>query len=287
MPAFRFLLVLAFITLPVSAAPMVWLAEYDPNFEKAISMDEQTQQMILSGLEEVPFEVEKTHPKRGLKRLQTDANVCVGDKIYSPERQRFSLASALPQVVVPGLRLYLREDIAKKLSLHDDTTALPDFNQLMQQLPQLRIGIMQGRSYGNELDQALKNPRWQSNIWQRSGSDMGSGVVSMLMTGRVDGIFEFPNVFKHYSQPFSEAPAITPVRIRETPEYISGYVLCSRSEQGQQAIEAISARIRALSRERDYLDTHLQWFDEDIHQQLVGYYNQVYGTAFSVLGHTE
>ncbi|ALS97375.1 hypothetical protein [Lacimicrobium alkaliphilum] len=278
----RLVLILIFVALPVSSAPMIWLAESSPGFEKSIRMDEQLRDLILEGLDGVAFQVEPTNPQRGLKRLQQEPNICVGDKIYNAERQHYSLASALPQAVVPGLRLYLREELAIQIGLNTETSSELSLNQLLQKAPEIQLGTMQGRSYGNELDQILEAPRWQPRIWQRSGTDMGSGLVAMLMTGRVDGIFEYPNVFKLYSQQFTEKPAIAHIRLEETPAFIAGYVLCSRSEAGKQAIDAISKSIAQLSRRREYLDIHLQWFDADMHKELIHYYNQVYGTEFSL-----
>lgn len=278
----RLVLILSFVALPVSSAPMIWLAESSPGFEKSIRMDEQTRDLILEGLDGVEFQVEPTNPQRGLKRLQQEPNICVGDKIYNVERQRYSLASALPQVVVPGLRLYLREELAIQIGLNTETSPEFSLSQLLQKAPEIQLGTMQGRSYGNELDQILEASRWQPRIWQRSGTDMGSGLVAMLMTGRVDGIFEYPNVFKLYSQQFTEKPAIAHIRLKETPAFITGYILCSRSEAGKQAIDAISKSIEHLSRSREYLDIHLQWFDADMHKELADYYNQVYGTEFSL-----
>jgi uncharacterized protein (TIGR02285 family) len=279
---FRLLLIFIYIALPVGSAPMIWLAESSPGFQKSIKMDEQTRALILSELDTVEFKVEPTNPQRGLKRLQQEPNICVGDKIYNAERQNYSHASSLPQAVVPGLRLYLRKELATENGLNTGTSSELSLNELLQNTPELQLGIMQGRSYGNKLDQILEAPQWQPRIWQRSGTDMGSGLVAMLMTGRVDGIFEYPNVFKLYSQQFTEKPVVTPVRLKETPDFIAGYVLCSRSEAGKQAIDAISKSIEQLSRSRKYLDSHLQWFDADMHKELTHYYNQVYGTAFSL-----
>lgn len=280
--SFRVVLILIFVALPAGSAPMLWLAESSPGFEKSIRMDEQLRDLIISRVDSIEFQVEPTNPQRGLKRLQQEPNICVGDKIYNAERQHYSLASNLPQVVVPGLRLYLRKEPATQNGLHTDTSSELSLRQLLTDAPEIELGTMQGRSYGSELDQILAAPRWQRRIWQRSGTDMGSGLVAMLMTGRVDGIFEYPNVFRLYSRQFTEKPAIAHVRLKETPAFITGYVLCSRSEAGKQAIDAISKSIEQLSRSREYLDIHLQWFDADMHQEIINYYNQIYGTAFSL-----
>ncbi|WP_143452251.1 transporter substrate-binding domain-containing protein [Lacimicrobium alkaliphilum] len=278
----RLVLTLIFAASSASAAPMIWLAESSPGFEKTIKMDEQTRDLILSGLDNINFQIEPTNPKRGLNRLQHESNICVGDKIYNAERQRYSLASAIPQVVVPGLRLYLREELAVKNGLNTDKSSELSLSQLLKNLPDLQLGVMQGRSYGEILDQLLAAPALQRRIWRRSGTDMGAGLVAMLLNGRIDAIFEYPNVFKQYSQHVATESPITYLRLKETPAFISGYVLCSRSEAGKQAIDAISKSIEQLSRNREYLDIHLQWFDEDMHSELTRYYNRIYGTAFDL-----
>lgn len=261
---------------------MIWLAESSPEFNKTINMDEQTRDLILAGLDNVEFKVEHTNPQRGLKRLQQEPNICVGDKIYNPERQRFSLSSELPQVVVPGLRLYLRKDAMPDTGIDNLNNTQLSFSQIMQHAPQLQLGVMRERSYGIELDKVLDMPKWRARIWRRSGTDMGAGLVAMLMNGRVGGIFEYPNVFKHYSQKFTDHPPVVSLTIQETSDYFVGYVLCSRSEAGRQAIDAISTRIQTLSHQREYLDVHLQWFDASIHKDIIGYYNEVYDTTFSL-----
>ncbi|WP_143452252.1 hypothetical protein [Lacimicrobium alkaliphilum] len=88
----RLVLILIFAALPVSSAPMIWLAESSPGFQKSIRMDEQTRDLILEGLDGVEFQVEPTNPQRGLKRLQQEPKFMRAIKFIVPSES----ASILP-----------------------------------------------------------------------------------------------------------------------------------------------------------------------------------------------
>ncbi|GAB3011894.1 hypothetical protein GCM10027098_01800 [Bowmanella dokdonensis] len=262
---------------------MLWLADSGPAAERSITLDEQTRHLILQEIQDLQVKVEKTNPQRGLKRLQQRADVCVDDKLYTDERQAFSLASRLPQVVLPDLRLYVSRDalLSKQIDALVQGTSL-ELANLFTALPKFRLGLMEGRAYGDKLDAVLGLQEFQRQIWRRPGADMGEGLVQMLLNQRVEGIIEYPVVVQRFSQPQENGIQLQSYPLTGTSHFTQGYVLCARSAQGQQAVDAISAAIGRAARKRLYLEAHLYWFDPSVHQELVEYYNQVYGTDFSV-----
>ncbi|MEW9797379.1 hypothetical protein [Alteromonas sp. CYL-A6] len=278
---FSFLFLFIHVTLAAAqtdASTMIWLSEGNPEADKAITLDEALRDLIISGIDDIHFEIQKTNAQRAMLQLKTSPNVCVSDKIYSPARQAFSLASDLPQVVVPGLRLYLSQAQSDDVRRFLADQSAPSLHDIMSRFTTLNIALVKGRSYGSELDTLFSRSEWQDRIWRRSSADMGSGVVSMMVNGRVDATVEYPVVVSHYLEKQGMSSPFLSLSVKETPDYVTGYVLCSRSAEGQRAIQRISARIAALSKTTAYLQPHLHWFDSTLHQDITRYYNTVYGT---------
>lgn len=267
------------LTLATSA---LWLSQWHASDNKVLTMDEQTRDLILDGIQDITFTLEQTTSKRALVRLQESRNVCVSDRIYNKERAQYSLASTQPQVVVPGLKLYVLDAFIKKHNIAPVDLAQLTLSDLLMRYPHFRLGTVAGRSYGKVIDDELAKDAHKLRLWQRSGSDMGEGVIDMLGSKRIDALLEYPPVFEKVREKNAIDTAIHAVSLKEIPEYGVGYVLCSKSDEGEKAIKAISRQLRKVTKQRAYLDVHLSAMPASFKQEMLRYYNEVYGTDFTL-----
>ncbi|WDE06443.1 hypothetical protein SG34_005855 [Thalassomonas viridans] len=269
-----------------SAQELLWLTHssfFNPTERHAQGIDimGETMTMILDGLPEYKTRVLYANTNSAFNLLKSKGHACTGNKTISKQRLTFSYASKYPQSIYPGLRLYLRKDsihFNKVKELLDKNQEIP-VTQALAQIKGGKFGVVDGRSYTGELDKLISEPAWKRHFWIRSGADMASGMIGMLFAGRVDFIFEYPNIFDRYRPDDGKSPLIASFAIAESPPYVLGYILCSKTPQGLALVNKIDKVIEKISREDKYFNSHINWVSESARQDMVRYYNQVYGTS--------
>ena len=146
----------------------------------------------------------------------------------------------------------------------------------------MRLGTVADRSYGKVIDNVLTQENLASRLWKRSSSDMGEGIIDMLASERIDAVFEYPPLFEKVRQQKSLSVGVQAISIQGIPKFGVGFVLCSRSPEGERAIAAVSKSLTELTKQRAYLDIHLSAMPQDYREEMLTYYNQIYGTDFTL-----
>lgn len=146
----------------------------------------------------------------------------------------------------------------------------------------MRLGTVADRSYGKVIDNVLLQENLASRLWKRSSSDMGEGIIDMLASERIDAVFEYPPLFEKVRQQKALSLGVQAISIQGIPKFGVGFVLCSRSPEGERAIAAVSKSLAELTKQRAYLDIHLSAMPEDYREEMLTYYNQIYGTDFTL-----
>lgn len=273
--------------------PFTWL--HAPNNAPSsassnIDIDGSTAALLFPMVSALPPRLIEANFERQLKLLQSGEAVCTGRKLVTPERAAIGAYSSVPQLFAPGLRLFVRKgsDYAKGIAAGQagiaagqPNSATVSVQTLAQLYPQLIFGAVSGRSYTNQLDQIFATMRQQNRLWQRSASDMASGMTQMLANGRVDAIVEYASFVTKLYADKSEWP-FDSYRITEAPLFANGYILCSGDESGKLLARRFSEAISEASTHISYLQAHLKWFAPEDHSAIVTYYNDIYGTAFTL-----
>lgn len=163
---------------------------------------------------------------RAWRLLQQNPAYCAISKIYTPQRGSFLYYSARPSSVYPPFQW---------LSYWPKQARPVDLSQALQQRPELKIGIVAGRSYGEQLDKLIA--AYPLNFFQRSGEGAAETLLHMLSKQRLDAIIEFAAMARSHlrtapQQPFTVQPiAGQPV--------IAGYLVCHKSAQGRAVIRQL------------------------------------------------
>ena len=278
----KMLVLLCFYPTLSFCEDIVWLSEWHATDNKALTMDEQTRDLIIRDMNAFTVLPQQTTSSRALLRVRDEDNVCVGDRVYNNERAEYSVASALPQVVVPGLKFYLLDSFVNKHNISPKALSQLSLPEILARYPSMRLGKVADRSYGNAIDNVLMREDLSSRLWKRNSTDMGEGVIDMLASERIDAVFEYPPLFEKVRQQKAMSVEVHAISIKGVPKFGVGFVLCSRSPEGERAITAISDRLAEVSKQRAYLDIHLNAMPEAYREEMLNYYNQVYGTDFSL-----
>lgn len=285
--SFAALFILTVTAMPHGLANPLWLTDMDEsalvyNSVPGIDINAATRLLLLEHMPEHQDSVTIVNNERAFQMLKTDILACTGNKVRNSERESFAYFSDVPQLIFPGLRLYMLKATAETAGiaaqLHDSRHSFADISA---RLPRSRIGIVGGRNYGEPLQAIFDQLATRKRIYTRTGNDMSAAaMLDMLANGRVELIVEYPNVVQHYSEALNHAVELVSVEISEATEYTGGYIMCSKTEQGKKLAQAYSNAIKLASKDKRYLQAHLRWFDASSHHKVTALYNKVYNTEF-------
>ena len=267
------------------AEELLWLTHssfFNPNekYTENIGLMGTTMTMILDELPEYKTQVLFASVNSAFNLLKSKKNACTGNKALSEKRSQFSYATKFPQTISPGLRLYLKTNstfLEKIKSLVNDKQQL-SVQRILEQIKTSKFGVVDGRLYGEQLDKLITDKQWQRRFWSRSSEDMASGLIDMLFSDRLDFIFEYPAIFTRYHPVSTVNNQFTSFAIEESSSFVLGYVLCSKTKEGQLLVNKIDKAIEKISKNNAYFDSHLSWVGESAQEDMTRYYNQVYDT---------
>ncbi|MEH8017787.1 transporter substrate-binding domain-containing protein [Rheinheimera muenzenbergensis] len=282
------LMLMSAVMVQCYADEPIWLTDMDDaavvyKNVPGIDINAATRRLLLEHMPGYQDSVSIVNNERAFQILKSNTLACTGNKVRNAERETFAYFTALPQLIFPGLRLYMLQATAKQagLSQNQPQEATQSLAALSAILPQARIGIVGGRNYGEPLQQLFAQLARRNRIYTRTASDMtAAALLDMLVNGRIELIVEYPNVVQHYTEALHHAVPLASVNITEATEYSGGYIMCSKTEQGQKLAQLYNDAIRQASQDKRYLQAHLRWFDSSSHAKITALYNQVYHTNF-------
>jgi uncharacterized protein (TIGR02285 family) len=266
----------------VEKPELIWLTEYAPNQAlQVLDINESTFRLLESQLPGFTISRQQATTAQAAKLLQRRPNVCVGNKLPLPERRSWGQISHQPQVIFPGLRLYVLQSSGLNSWLTQQSSGKPlSMQRLLLAHQRFKLGFSTDRSYGDKLDSLLQQAANQRNLFSRSGPDNAGGLLQMFSLGRIDLLIEYPNVVEHYLAQLPKPPAVQSFALQESPALLPGHIICSDTPQGRLLLTSLDQAISSVSQQRAYLDAHLQWFSPALHAEITALYNQTYGTKF-------
>jgi len=282
------LFILTIAVMPHSVAKPLWLTDMDQSAlvhksVPGIDINAATRQLLLEHMPGHQDSITIVNNERAFQILKADTLACTGNKVRNADRESFAYFSDVPQLIFPGMRLYMLKGTAENAGIaaelqHDKRHS---FAEISTRLPRSRIGVVGGRNYGDPLQAIFDQLADRNRIYTRTGNDMSAAaMLDMLANGRVELVVEYPNVVQHYSEALNHAVELVSVEISEAAEYTGGYIMCSKNEQGKMLLQAYSNAIQLASKDKRYLQAHLRWFDASSHHKVTALYNKIYNTTF-------
>ncbi len=176
----------------------------------------------------------------------------------TPERMEFTYYSIPSVYTLPPV-----------LIIHKDRFQAFDGNKMVSlakilQSGQLIIGRSINRSYGIELDSALKTFSNNKNTFAYEGPELSLNLFKMLQAGRIDALPGLPEEAKYLAETIGIREQIMTLAVEENqvnPEASLSYVVCSKNEWGKSAIEKINQVLRAQRPTGKYRAACERWLD--------------------------
>lgn len=271
----------------IAQQKFIWLTDtalHQPpqQYRQALDVNGLTLELLMQNSSAFHAEPVQTTTERAMAMLKTEASACAGNRLKTEERLTFSYATSIPHTVFPGLRLYTKSSSSTTAWLKQQLNEQQQLSlqHLLEGDNKLHFAVGGGRSYGDQLDNLVKQPQWQHKFWQRRSVDMSAGLIDMLVQDRVDLLIEYPNVMQHYLAQYNTDIQLTSFSMTEAEPYMLGYILCAKTPEGKQLTEFFQQRLQQVSQQQRYLNAHLGWVDTADREQLTRLYNQVFGTSF-------
>ena len=254
------------LAAPVSAQAkdsLVWLKrDLPPLFifdgpQKGQGVIDQLLRQLIASMPQYQHSVLKVNRARGLQMLHEPALTCDAALNWSKERESW-IAFSLPVFRAMSNGLAIRRNDREVLTpfLKDGEVDLA----ALLATGSVTLGIVAERNYGDFLDTLLKQAPGKV-LTSHYGNDALGSLLQMQRLGRLQLLLGYRPEIRYQAQQQGIAEdELEFFPIRGTGKYLSGYIGCTNTPQGRQAIVEINQLLRALP--RDHLsEAYAGWLD--------------------------
>lgn len=207
-------------------------------------------------------EVFSTH-RRAWRVLIARPNICIYNKVKNAERERFSIYTKYPLVVFPPNRLIIFD--SPKLSYNVSLTKLVKEQKL-------KVGVVAGRSYGKKLDEEIAE--LQSYLIILPGYLSAQRLRKMFIQEKLDAIIEYSAVFLTDSNLDIPSERLSFHQLDTATEFVSGYIACSKSAIGENAIKLFNKALRTEENQKNLIKMNQKEFPKTEHKAIEEAFNK-------------
>ncbi|MCU1763306.1 TIGR02285 family protein [Pseudomonas sp. 14P_8.1_Bac3] len=253
---------------PAMAQPkdtMIWLLRDLPPLtifegpEKGQGVIDQLLPLLIDGMPQYRHALMRVNRARALQMLHEPSLTCDAALNKSKERERW-IAFSIPvfRAMSNGLAVRRVDHEVIAPFLHDGEV---DLAALLASGHE-QLGIVAERNYGEYLDALLKQaPR--DALTLHYGNDALGSLLQMQRLGRLRFLLGYrPEIRYQAEQQGIAEDELQFYPIRGAEKFLSGYIGCSDTPQGRQAIAEINALLRKLPRER-LSEAYAAWLDPE------------------------
>nr|WP_315446426.1 TIGR02285 family protein [uncultured Pseudomonas sp.] len=263
---FGLLFLLALPTWAQAKPTLIWLLRDLPPLtifegsKKGQGVIDHLMPMLIAGMPQYEHTLMRVNRARGMQMLHEASFTCDPSLIWSEERAQW-IAFSIPAFRAVSNGLVVRQKDREVLApfLVDGEI---DLAALLANGKE-KVGVVAERSYGERVDNLLRQAP-QDALTSHYGNDALNSLLSMQRLGRLQVVLGYwPEIRyqAHLAQIAEDDLLFYP--IRGNGKYLSGYIGCSDTAQGRQAISEINQLLRTLP--HDQLNQlYADWLDPDM-----------------------
>ena len=217
-------------------------------------------------------ELEYTQPvlnvplARAFRSLDDGENVCVVNKIKTPEREEKYLYS-LPLNVFHTQRLYQLADLPPvNEALLDEQGAVLSISDVLAAYPDTAIVLPEVYSYGQQVDAdvASINP---DQIIPIANHAFYTRFMQLFLAKRTDFALIFPAAFYRTFGTEHELD-VRSYAISGNAPFVEGHILCSNTPIGEFNIAKIDTAIQRVYRKPEFLEAHTEYLSPSMREPI-------------------
>ena len=249
---------------------IIWLhSQYPPYYitngpDTGNGIADRVEKMLRKELTGYKHVRKEANWKRVMQLMRAGENVVILTLLKTPDREKFIEYSVLTSVK-PTNGICVRSDDIR----FEGVEEISLYNLL--NLEGFKIGILDGRSYGQGIDQILKKNLNHDNIIVRSSPDGVNGLFRMQMFGRIDAVVCYPHETKWTADQLGISHKVKQLRVTEQDRLNFSYSGAPKTTWGKKVIAEINKIynnhniLQKTSIDLEpYLDeTTLQWFKKE------------------------
>lgn len=197
-----------------------------------------------------------------LKRADSGDDVCSLSVMKTEERAEKVFFSK-PYLYVLQNAVFVRGQDIDKFVKYLDKEGRVSLKELIED-ENLRIGIMQGASYGLGIDGIISKSINNKNVITRKGSDFSEGLFKMLKLGRIDYMITYDESIQFLLKKlnFKSEYLFIPIADDSVKHLNQGRVACAKTKVGKLVIEKVNNAIEEgnlVSKAQEY---YMGWLSE-------------------------
>ncbi|WP_130912393.1 TIGR02285 family protein [Pseudomonas sp. Sample_9] len=257
------LMVLGLPLIAHAKPTLIWLLRDLPPMtilegpKKGQGVIDQLMPLLIAGMPQYEHTLMRVNRARGWQMLEENSLACDPALLWSKARAQ-SVTYSIPAIRAVSNGLVVRQQDRGVLAPYlvagevDLAALLTDGAK--------QLGVVAERSYGEFIDNILQQAP-KGSLTPHYGNDALSNLLSMQRLGRLQVVLGYWPEIRYqarHAQIDEEELQFYPIRGSE--KYLSGYIACSGTEQGRQAIGEINQLLRSLPREH-FNELYAQWLD--------------------------
>ncbi|WPN46282.1 TIGR02285 family protein [Pseudomonas sp. P8_241] len=246
-----------------SKETLIWLKrDLPPLFifdgpKKGLGIIDQLLTTLIADMPQYQHSVMKVNRARGLQMLHESSLTCDAALNWSKERETW-IAFSIPVFRAMSNGLAVRRADREVLApfIKDNEV---DLSALLA-TGTVTLGVVAERNYGEYLDALLKQAPSQV-LTLHYGNDALGSLLQMQRLGRLQLLLGYRPEIRYQAQQQEIAEdELLFYPIRGTGKYLSGYIGCTDTPQGREAIIEINRLLRALPRDQ-LSEAYAAWLD--------------------------
>lgn len=194
---------------------------------------------------------------RSFLNMENGENVCVLNRIKSPERERNFLYS-LPLNFFQTQRFYQMASLPPiQAHLLNADGEVQNIRDVLVSYPDSFIVLPESYSFGEKVDADIAQVD-KNQILRVANDAYYSRFMNMFANGKSDFALIFPaTVYRNFGDDMPVAVRSYP--IAGNPSVVSGHVICPNTTQGASHIERINTAIKRLYTKPEFIDAHTNY----------------------------
>ena len=204
-------------------------------------------------------------------RLRAGEPVCSAAYIRTPERERH-MSFSLPDLLLPPNGITIRRSDLARFGGGGPVS----LDRLLSSA-ELRLGVAQGRSYGEEIDGILDRYKQSRHVYSRLGDDIYATLFDMLLRDGVDYVVGYPYEAAFHARLRGRENEILSLQVEENPELVLAHVVCPRTDWGRRVIREIDGILREVRPTTEYRALVEQWLGPELREAYRAAYEAEFG----------
>jgi len=227
--------------------------------KKSQGVIDQLMPLLIAGMPQYDHTLMRVNRARGMQMLHEESFTCDPSLIWTKEREKWIVFST-PVFLAVTNGLVVRQEFRSTLApyLVDGEVDLP----ALLSSGNNRVGIIAERSYGPYLD-ALLQKAPDGALTPHYGNDALGSLLQMQRLGRLQMVLGYwPEIRYRASIEHIADDELAFYPVKGAGKYLPGYIGCSATPQGRQAISEINQLLRTLPHDR-LNQSYADWLDPE------------------------